>query len=324
MTKPNLGTLRRRATSLLNAFTFLVLAVSGVVAFIRPFDLGIVGLHALMGFLFIALVALHIVNNSRPLKAYLHSRALWVTLAFTAALTVLFFTQPAPVKAVLGLSGNLGPAMDRFQVKEDGMVFDYAPSPDYRMQLTIRTGTAYDPDSPPDVAIWLENQGGYHIKTLLAPPDHRREHLPYWEFKRRGWEQARKDREEGLDTVSEPTPNGSFDPADYILPADPDTSTPYSLLVEINQPDDPHGPHEDQPSLVYAVEIDNLHPVTFQLLDLVGYPRREDEGDDEAWALYFVDGGFGSALGLIDSALLVIERQGAAAGTAKAPEADER
>ena len=81
MTKPNLGSLRRRFTSLLTALTFLVLAVSGILAFILPFSIGIVGLHALMGFVFVVLVTLHIVNNSRPLKGYLHSRAAWITRA---------------------------------------------------------------------------------------------------------------------------------------------------------------------------------------------------------------------------------------------------
>ncbi len=54
--KPNLGTLRRRATSLLTALTFLVLAVTGIIAFVLPFSIGMVGLHALMGFVFIAMV----------------------------------------------------------------------------------------------------------------------------------------------------------------------------------------------------------------------------------------------------------------------------
>jgi hypothetical protein len=53
-TKPQLGTLHRRAVSLLSALTFLVLAVSGVLAFIQPYSLGVIGLHALMGFVFIA------------------------------------------------------------------------------------------------------------------------------------------------------------------------------------------------------------------------------------------------------------------------------
>jgi hypothetical protein len=37
------------------------------------------------------------------------------TLAVTAVMTWLFWWQPAPVKFVLGWSGNLGPAMEPFK-----------------------------------------------------------------------------------------------------------------------------------------------------------------------------------------------------------------
>lgn len=301
--KTQLGTLRRRAVSLLTALTFLVLAVTGVIAFILPFSIGVVGLHALMGFVFIALIGLHVFNNSRPLKSYLHSKALWVTLALTSMLTLLFWWQPAPVKTVLGWSGNLGPAIERFQMDEDGMVFDYSPSPDYQMRLTVEPGPAFSTSPPPQVAIWLENQGGYHIKTLLAPSVPKE--TPYYTFKQAGWEKARHDAGQAgdIDAVSSPTPNGSFDPADYILPGDSKDATPYQLLLEINRPGD------DQPSLVYAVEIDNRLPRHFQLLDLRGYPKREDAAGKEAWALYYVDGSFGFALELIDSALLTLDRR---------------
>jgi predicted MFS family arabinose efflux permease len=99
---PQLGTLRRRSVSLITALTFLVLAVTGVIAFIQPFSIDIIGLHALMGFVFILLIGLHVFNNSRPLTSYLRSKALWATLAITTALTALFWWQPAPVRTVLG------------------------------------------------------------------------------------------------------------------------------------------------------------------------------------------------------------------------------
>ena len=302
--KTRLGLLDRRVVSLLTALTFVVLAVSGVLAFILPFSLGVIGLHALMGFVFIAVIVLHVSNNIRPLTSYLHGKALWATIIFTTVLALLFWWQPAPIKIVLGWSGNLGPAQERFEMNNEGMVFDYAPSPAYKMRLTVKTGPSYHTNPPPQVAIWLENQGGYHIKTLLAPESAKE--TPYWVFKHAGWEKAKRDAEQlpAVDAVSSPTPNGSFDPADYILPKASQGSTPFSLILEINQPDD------QQAALVYAVEIDNNLPKTFQLLELRGYPKREadDPKGKEKWALFYVDASFSSALDLIDSALLTIER----------------
>ena len=299
----------RSFVSLLTAGSFLVLAATGILAFVLPFSIRIVGLHALLGFVFIGLVALHAFNNQQPLQRYLKSRTLWSATAILGALTLLFLWQPAPVRALLGLSRNLGPAIDRFEVSDKGLRYTYAPSPNYQLQLAVRAGRAFDPKAPPHFAIWLENASHYHIKTLHLPTEAARESLPYWVFKRRGWEEAKRKAEGNLEDaanlggVSSATRNSSFDPADYILPADPDVSMPYRLLIEIDQPDD------GQTSLVYAVEIDNAEPYVFQLLELVGYPKREDEADGkEAWSLYYVDDRFTSALHLIDSALLTIER----------------
>ena len=73
--------------------------------------------------------------------------------------------------------------------------------------------------------MWLENQSFYHIKTLYtSQSDDAKEMLPYWAFKVKGWEDAKKeakrkgvDLNETVDAVSGATENGSFDPADYIV-----------------------------------------------------------------------------------------------------------
>ena len=306
---------KRSFISLLTALSFVVLAVTGILAFVRPFSIGVVGLHALMGFVFVGLIALHVTNNFNHLSRYVRSKILWLTLAITAGLTGLFFWQPSLIRSVLALSRNLGPARDQFEMKDDGLVYHFSPSAHYRIALTIRAGNTFDITTPPHVAIWLENASLYHIKTLREPDDLTvgRVALPYWDFKVRGWEEAKRKAEAsgknlaeelGVDGVSQATQNSSFDPADYILPADPDNPMPYRLLIEIDQPDD------DQPSLVYSVEVDNADPRTFQLLDLVGYPKREedDSSGKEVWTLYFVDERIDSALGLIDSTLLTIDR----------------
>lgn len=313
---------KRSFVSLLLASNFLVLSVTGILAFVRPFSIQVVGLHAMMGFLFVGLLALHVANNSKPLWRYLRSKAVWLTSGFTLAATLLFFWQPAPVKSILGLSGNLGPALERFEMTAEDLSFQYSPAPSYKMALAIRTGKTFDLENPPQVAIWLENASFYHIKTLLPPKEIEpgAAALPYWDFKVRGWQKAKREAEQRgssehgvnavnaseVDAVSGATRNSSFDPADYILPPSSDVPMPYRLLVEIDQPSD------EQPSLVYAVEIDNADPRSYQLLELVGYPQQEenDEEGKEVWALYYVDEQFESALELVDSALLTIDRSG--------------
>ena len=306
--------MKRPAVTLLAALTFTVLAVTGVVAFVRPFSIKVVGLHALTGFAFMALVAAHAANNIRPLKGHLRLKLAWACLGLVTITSVVIWLQPRPVKSLLRLSANTGPALDRFEVKDDGIVYHYSPAPNYRMTLTIRAGANYVPENPPHLAIWLENQGAYHIKTLHAPAPEHADRLPFWRFKREGWEEAKAEAAaakpaDEVDAISGATPNGSFDPADYILPADPDNPMPYRLLIEIDQPGDANAFFGDQPSLVYTVEIDNLVPTTFQVLEISGYPKRDEQPGKEAWELYYVDDQFTTAWELIDSALLTIDRR---------------
>lgn len=304
-----------RIATLLTSLTFIVLSITGVLAFVRTFSIQIVGLHALMGFVFVALVGFHIFNNFWSLKQHLASRVLWACLSLTILLTVLFWWQPTPIKKLLSLSGNLGPALDRFELSDEGMAYQYSPSPNYKMSLDVRTGGSYDVQDPPFLAIWLENQSLYHIKTLFVTErEGHRTHLPYWAFKVAGWEKAKQDAaqngttlEDQVDGISSATQNSSFEPSDYILPGKTEESMPYQVMIEINDPTD----KLRQPaSLIYKVEVDNFDPRTFQLLDLVGHPVKgtNDTGEVE-WAMYYIDERFDAALELIDSALLRIDRK---------------
>ncbi len=307
---------KRRLVSLFNASLFGVMAVTGILAFIQPFSIEIIGLHALTGFLFIGVVAGHIFNNSVALKKYIKSPVFLGVIGVTIITTFLFYDQPAPIKKILGLSGNLGPALDLFEMDEKGMTYKYTPDPGYKMLIDLRTGPAYDLKNPPRLAVWLENQSFYHIKTLyVSDTIDNREQLPYWAFKVKGWEKAQEEAkaknlnlEDSIDAVSEATANGSFDPADYILPREQNSSMPYRVLIEVNQPNDPSSKLEDQPSLVYEVEVDNYDPYTFQLLELVGYPVREKDTEKEQWYLSYADESIESAFEIVDSVLLQIDR----------------
>jgi hypothetical protein len=301
---------------------FATLAVTGVMGFFLPFSLLTVSVHSLVGFIFIAAIGLHLKNNFRQLRGYFSKPGALVLLLFVIGLIAFILWQPQPVKAILGLSRNLGPELDRFEMSGREMVYQYTPDPRYKMQLEIMGGSAFDPESPPFIAIWLENRSGYHIKSLhhTSTGDPGRM-LPYWHFKRseylkykrRHEEMTEAEKQAEVDAMSSATENDSFDPADYIVPEDPEREAPFRVMIEINAENDANPSGPDQPSLVYSVEVDNRDPRTFQVLEIVGYPKMELKDDEPDWSLHFADESITTARDLLDSALLRIEREASAA-----------
>ncbi|MDD7985291.1 DUF4405 domain-containing protein [Lentisphaera marina] len=297
---------QKQLVNLLVASTFLVLVISGLLAYFRPFSIKTTGLHSLMGFFFILLIYLHVKHNFKGLKKSFHPKNLLLTLSITASLTVLFIWQPKPVQSVLGLSNNLGAAQDRFVMNDQGMIYHYTPTPKFKLKLDLRAGKGYQTQKPPQMAIWLQNQSYYHIKTLHSTQN--TDGLPFWTWKVEEYEKAKKEAEENdgeLLSVSGATPNSSFDPRDYILPER--NEEPFYLVIEVNQPGDGNESYKDQPSLIYRVEIDNKYPTAFQVFELMGYSKYDEL--DESWQAYYPDGSITTALKLIDSALLTIERE---------------
>ena len=298
---------------------FVTLAVTGIMGFFLPFNLLTVSVHALVGFVFIAAIAFHIKNHFNQLRRYFTKRSAWVLMLFVVGLIAVILLQPRPITAIIGLSDNLGPDPSRFELDGQRMLYRYDPAPHYNMLLEVMGGSAYDGDDPPYLAIWIENRSGYHIKSLYQTErDGYETQLPYWHHKRSEYLKYKREHEakneaqqqEELDALSSATENDSFDPADYIVPKDPDRDAPYRVMIEVNQVGDGNQTYADQPSLVYSVEVDNRDPRVFQVLEIVGYPKAEQDQDGQtAWSLYFVDETITSARELLDSSLLRITRK---------------
>ena len=202
-----------------------------------------------------------------------------------------------------GLKSKLQPgaSLQAFEQTVDTWNYLYTPTENYQLQLEIKFGEHYKQATPPALAVWLENSSGYHVKTLLAPSIENV--LPYWQWKVAEYEKA-KNEAEAVDAMSSATPNASFDPRDYILPER--NTEPFFMVVEVDEAGDANDDYSDQPSILYRVEIDNAYPSYFQVLKIVGYTQYDV--DTDSWDAYFPDGRLSTALGLIDSALLTIER----------------
>jgi hypothetical protein len=299
---------QKNLINLLVAMTFLIVAISGFVAFICPFSITIIGLHLLMGFVFVLLIGIHVKHNFKGLKRSLNTTTTSVAFLFVLGLTIFFIWQPPPVRAILSLSQNVGVALDLFEINDHGMVYQYSPTDNYKMKLNVRGGMNYDANSPPDVAIWIENGSSYHIKTLLSGSSEKQ--LPYWSWKVKEYEKAKMEalekgiKIEEVDGVTSATTNASFDPRDYILPER--NTEPFFILIEVNQPNDPNEDYQDQPSIVFQVEIDNQYPMAFQLFEILGYSKYDEKNKE--CAIYYPDKTLSSCLQLINCALLTISR----------------
>lgn len=283
------------------------MAISGLLAFFQPFSILVTGLHALMGFVFMGLIVAHVKQNSIRMGKSLNSKYFLFSLGLVLSLVALFSFQPPFIKSILGLSHNVGAALDRFEMSEDGLIYQYSPAKNFKLKLEVRQGKNYDSQKLPEIAIWLENKSFYHIKTLYTPEE--MWGLPYWAWKVEEYEKAKNEsaekEDDEIDGLSSATPNSSFDPKDYILPER--NKEPFYLMIEVNQNNDKNEHYEDQPSILYRVEIDNKFPKAFQTLDLQGYSKYEAE--EKAWNAYYPDGTLTTSLHIIDSALLTIERE---------------
>ena len=61
---------KRNLISLLIAFSFLVLGVTGLIIFFSPASKFVDTLHACMGIVFVVVALFHIINNFKSLKGY--------------------------------------------------------------------------------------------------------------------------------------------------------------------------------------------------------------------------------------------------------------
>ena len=84
----------RSFVSLLIAFSFVVLAVTGILAFVLPFSLQIVGLHALMGFVFIGIIALSFIANRDKERSHIWAPLFSIAAGFSAGTASYIYGGP--------------------------------------------------------------------------------------------------------------------------------------------------------------------------------------------------------------------------------------
>lgn len=244
--------------------TLLILVLSGLLMYFKPFMKNVASMHTFFGLLFILAMIFHILNNKKPLSNYISVkkqsklRRLQSPLIFFLAISIamgLYFEN-----SVLSELYQYGNKIRNEQLRKVQAITDYEIIPlenasgEYQVTIELKKGQAFQ---YPLFAIWVEDLKGNYIETLYISrvissssfdfgkqvdgnwkPDivRRPEALPYWSHKR-GVRAADGlfmplNNGQDLDAVSGATPTGNF-----IINSKSDLKglENFKILLEVNQ-----------------------------------------------------------------------------------------
>ena len=211
------------------------MALSGIYAFSQPFSIEIIGLHALSGFVFIGVVAGHILNNIVPLKNILS-----IAQPSQSVLRLLYSRH-----SLLPTSSHQGYPwiMVILDLLLDMFDMDEKDSPISTLQtLVTNYFWMYEPGQATILKILHIWQYGWrtspfiisklsiHLIVMIV-----RLNSPIGLSRLRVGKKLKRMLKKTNDSRGvhrcnfEATANGSFDPSDYILPKDQNSSMPYGL-----------------------------------------------------------------------------------------------
>ncbi len=292
-------------------FSFLILAVSGILSFFEPFKLLTTRIHIVFGFTVVVLVLIHVADRLRYFRRSALSRRnrglpstqLITAVVVSSVLLVAAIGNWWPVRQFINLGHEAknkaailrSDQHTAFKPVKDGAVLKHAPGEDVQVRLEIEWGsTMKETNAVPEIVVWAENTTGMMIKTFFVSEAsayseavkfgdnevRRADILPVW--RHRYTLLSGVDPDGQLDGASAATPEHSFSIDDY-LRAD---SSPFYIYLEVNLPDDPNETFPDgQPSAIYGAYIETEQQKTYHLLPLVA--RGSTGGSGPKGAMYY-------------------------------------
>ena len=304
-------------------FSFLTLAATGLLAYLRPFSLTTTRLHIVFGMLTVLLVLLHLAARGRyfsgKISSKAASRSMLAGVSLTAGgLLALALADLSPARQIMSASyesrrraeivrsSPLAGFLDadrtrRFIARQPGEGADTAVS----LLLRFREGL----EKTPAVAVWAETTTGTLIETLyldeaLAYGENvqwqgvatrRHKLLPIW--RHRHTIVSGIDPHGEIDAFTGATPSHSFSLEQYLRRGE---EGGFVLCVEVNAVADANEAYTDaaigQPSLLYTAYIEPGAEPQYALMELTAHGGLAEQGGALAYDFEGID----SARRLID------------------------
>jgi hypothetical protein len=279
-------------------FSFITLAVTGILSFTRAFSLQTTRIHIIFGLATLILVGLHLASRIPYFRQQLKSRAassvspgqlIGLTLGWLMLL-IASFSNWSPVNSVImqGYESRhraeiVRPSPLTASIRErDELLAARVKEDSDTIALSIHALLADQTPPGTVMALWAETPAGSLIETLYISPElaysdsptwngqetHRGDILPIW--RHRYTTVSGIDPSGEVDAASGATENHSFSLADYLKTDGED----YLLFLEMNAPGDSNDrwtdPHLGQPSILYSALVSHTDTRQQALLELTG------------------------------------------------------
>lgn len=202
----------RKLVSISIAILILIVSITGILMYLKPYYKITASIHTLFGFLFFTITILHISNNIKPLKMYsTNSKKNFVSMPFiliSSAIGIilmgLMFGIPSFHK-VYDFGNEYRNSLQGKETLADGTqsITLQKDSHQVSVEIDVKKGNAFRYAM---MAIWVEDMNGNYVESLFVPksiatstylngkPDkngiwkpavvRRPESLPYWAHKR--------------------------------------------------------------------------------------------------------------------------------------------
>lgn len=306
-------------------FSFLTLAVTGVMSFVLPFEIKTARIHIIFGIVTLILVGFHLYTKIKYFKKQFKVKGkiivacafIWVVLIFAS------YENWWPVKKVIdqGYESTHRGEIVRPHPLVASLKEDKHHTTARQSELSGKTALSIhvalnNPDQPePAMAIWAESKNGTIIETLFLNQKLMFSDEPEWYGKKVPRHHIIPIWRHRFTAITGLTPEGEIDVAtgatkDHKFSLDTHLKTdgePFTIFIEINAPNDPDAtykdPHIGQPSILYSAYIDPKEPQRYYLGELTGHG-----GDGKVdGGIYYDTEGLGSAKKILDLMLIKLE-----------------
>ncbi len=155
----------RKIVSLSIALSFMILAITGIISYVKDYSRVTATIHTVFGLLFTVGILLHLTNNFRPIKKYSKGLGLAVIIILGSILFSGAYFQTEPFKSMMDYGTKLKAKTKKGINLTEYEILEMSSNKDIQLSIDLLRSEHY---WHPQMAVWVEDTSGNYLETLFV------------------------------------------------------------------------------------------------------------------------------------------------------------